>query len=395
MQAKIKAFISLQLLGALCFFLVTITAAFSSRVKRYATWYSFCVSWIISSLSYSLLLIVDAYAGAQGFHRDSHFDVGSMEWKAKRACTVQAALVYATPVLTGFTSLAMCIHVLLYVRAALRVPMSRVKTVTTTMLVVGPYVIWVAMFVVLFQLGQAQPNAVQLERWGYYCHLALPQPVAVCSSIAILASITVAIVETWMAIAVHKYRDALPRTTHPMTFTLRVLLFGFVDLFALIVGLLLLIPSTRKFGANFLLSLIPVLGISIFGSQTDILRVWMFWKKSPSETASLPTSASRCSNYSDDFTFRQPSLSGRRGRWRSSSSLNVSSHLQASNEHHHHPSLVTSNSHTPAVSVEDDTMNVDIEKPKMIFPIDKLNSIDEEDCFDSNDLGAVGTTRRE
>lgn len=122
----------------------------------------------------------------------------------------------------------------------------------------------------------------------------------------------------------------------------------------------------------------------------------MFWKKPPSETASLPTSASRGSHYSDDFTFRQPSLSGRRGRWRSSSSLNVSSHLQASNEHHHHPPLVTSNSHsTPAVSVEDDTTNVDIEKAKMIFPIDKLNSIDEEDCFDCNDLGAVGTTRRE
>ncbi|KAJ3815099.1 hypothetical protein F5876DRAFT_72352 [Lentinula aff. lateritia] len=172
----------------------------------------------------------------------------------------------------------------------------------------------------------------------------------VCSSIAVLASISVAIVETWMAIAVHKYRDALPRTTHPMTFTLRVLLFGFVDLFALVVGLLILIPSTRKFGANFLLSLIPVMGIFMFGSQTDILRAWMFWKKLPSETASLPT---RGPHYSDDFQCQ----------------------LQASNEHHHHPSLLTPNSRTLAVPVEDDTTNVDIEK---LLPINKLNSIDEE-----------------
>ncbi|KAJ3797651.1 hypothetical protein GGU11DRAFT_756565 [Lentinula aff. detonsa] len=212
MHAKNKAFIALQLLGAFFFFLVAITAAFSSRVKRYATWYSFCASWVISGISYSLILVVEAYAGAQGFHHwHPNVEVGSVEWKAEKVCMTQAAFIYASPVLTGFTSLAMCFH-----------------------LVVVPYVIWVIMFAVLFQLSQAQPNTVELGRSGYYCHLALPEPVAVCSGIAIFASISVAIVETLMARAVHKYRDVLPQTTHSITFTWRVLLFGFVDLFALI-----------------------------------------------------------------------------------------------------------------------------------------------------------------
>ncbi|KAJ3774403.1 hypothetical protein FB446DRAFT_613697, partial [Lentinula raphanica] len=64
--------------------LVVITAAFSSRVKRYATWYSFCASWVISGLSYSLLLVVNAYATLS---------------TSNRVCMTQAALIYASDVL--------------------------------------------------------------------------------------------------------------------------------------------------------------------------------------------------------------------------------------------------------------------------------------------------------
>ncbi|KAJ3833794.1 hypothetical protein EV361DRAFT_7519 [Lentinula raphanica] len=285
MRADIVAFVTLELLGAFFFFLVVITAAFSSRVKRYATWYSFCASWVISGLSYSLLLVVNAYATLSTSNRS--MDVNQVElvpeWKAHRVCMTQAALIYASDVLTGFTSLSMCCHVLLYVRAALKVPMGQVKTSTTISLVIVPYIIWVTMFSIMFQLGNAQPDAVQVVPSGFYCHLALPEPVAVCSSIAVIASLSVAIAEIWMAVVIHRYRDVLPRIAHPITFILRVLLFGFVDLFALIVGSLMLVPGTKNVGTHFILSLLPVLGILIFGTQNDILQVWMFWKKTSSE----------------------------------------------------------------------------------------------------------------
>ncbi|KAJ3724155.1 hypothetical protein DFJ43DRAFT_1158005 [Lentinula guzmanii] len=365
MHAKNKAFIALQLLGAFFFFLVAITAAFSSRVKRYATWYSFCASWVISGISYSLMLVVEAYAGAQGLHRwHPNVEVGSVEWKAEKVCMTQAAFIYASPALTGFTSLAMCFHVLLYVRVALEVPMGRVKAMTTTVLVVVPYVIWVIMFAVLFQLSQAQPNTVELDRSGYYCHLALPEPVAVCSGIAIFASISVAIVETLMARAVHKYRDALPRTTHSITFTLRVLLFGFVDLFALIIGLLLLIPASRNLGVNFLLSLIPMLGIFIFGSQTDILHVWMFWKRPfPESMASQPIPTRHCSDDADSFTLRQPNARSKRGRRRSTSQsklgpFSVSSDLSTT--------FRTANPRALSISMLDDAVDTTYEVDERI-----------------------------
>lgn len=75
----------------------------------------------------------------------------------------------------------------------------------------------------------------------------------VCSLIAIIATIGVAIAESelslrfnlssriltlrfvaWIAIKVRQNRSHLTRTSQPMTFLIRVLLFGFVDLFTLV-----------------------------------------------------------------------------------------------------------------------------------------------------------------
>ncbi|KAE9403543.1 hypothetical protein BT96DRAFT_486629 [Gymnopus androsaceus JB14] len=321
MRSSVIAFCSLQLVGACFFLLLILTAALSKRVKRFPTWYSFCFSWIISCMSYSLILVMNAYAGAGGFkHSDSDLGSGSRRWQAERVCLTQAALIYASPALTGFTSLAMCLHVFLYIRAALKGRPEDVKTITTTLLVAIPYIIWTVMFVVLFQLGQAMPHAVQLGRAKYYCHLELPEPVTVCSAIAVIAAVGVAVVEGWMVFEVHKHRSSLERTTHPMAFIIRVLVFGLVDLFALIVGILFLLPITRGLGVEFLLSLIPLLGILIFGSQKDMLQVWMFWNKSTSELdTSSPNSNPTNTDNPDNFTLRQPSSPSQRSRWRSSS----------------------------------------------------------------------------
>ncbi|KAF9071789.1 hypothetical protein BDP27DRAFT_458650 [Rhodocollybia butyracea] len=318
MQADLKAFIILELLGVLFFAVVIFTACLSPQVKRYATWYSFCVSWIMSGLSYSLTLVVNAYSGPGGYS-------DSVSAEAQRACLSQAALIYASPALTGFTSLAMCLHVCLFVHAALNVPMTQVKTSITTLLVVGPYIVWITMFVVLFLLGQTHPQAVQLSPTGFYCHLKLPEPVTVSSSITIIATIGVTITETWMAIKVHQNRGHLTQTSHPMAFVVRVFLFGFVDLFTLAVGLLFLQPqpTRRDDVANcFLMSLVPMLVLVIFGSQKDIIQVWMFWKKPTVKAEDLLPDRNTPSNNDSETLgqFRRPP-----GHWRSSSQSYVES----------------------------------------------------------------------
>ncbi|KAF5380783.1 hypothetical protein D9757_007106 [Collybiopsis confluens] len=329
MEKHVKVFVALQFIGAALFLAVMLTAALTPRVRRYATWYTFCISWILSSLSYTLVIVINAYSNGS----NSDLLVGSRAWEV---CLTQAALMYASPILTGFSSLAMCLHVLLYIRAALQVPMLQVKAITTTLLAVVPFIIYIIMFVVLFmvsglsilvdtklikgkQLGRANPAAVQINPSGYYCHLELQGPGIAGSSVAILACVGVAVAETWMAVEVHRHHASLPRASQPMAFIIRVLLFGFVDLFTLIVGLLFLIPSARNRG-NFLLSLIPLLGLLIFGSQNDILEVWKFWRRTPQQDATIFDATSPVSDDAGHFAPRRHSShSSQRSRWRSSS----------------------------------------------------------------------------
>ncbi|KIK66362.1 hypothetical protein GYMLUDRAFT_932423 [Collybiopsis luxurians FD-317 M1] len=284
MKPMVKAFIALQLFGTLSYFFLLLTAFLSANVKRYATWHSFCISWIISTASYALTIginVDDAELGALGKSGGELARQGPGE----RICLTQAALIYASPTLTAMTTLAMCLHVLISIRAALKGVLITINNTLVSVLVIAPYAFFIIMLAVLIVLGNAKPDAVRMSPFGYYCHLEWPEPVMVCSAIAVAALIGVIIIETWMSRAVYRHRRTLLQTVHPMAFTVRVLVFGIVVVFTLVLGLLFLVPATRNIGVNFTLALIPLFGIIIFGSQNDILRVVIFWKKNWAQTS--------------------------------------------------------------------------------------------------------------
>jgi hypothetical protein len=78
------AFNWLQLCGALILALIMAGIAVHPRLSRLSTWYSFCLSWIISALSYCLLYIAP----------------GQLTSEPERVlCITQSGLVYAAPVL--------------------------------------------------------------------------------------------------------------------------------------------------------------------------------------------------------------------------------------------------------------------------------------------------------
>lgn len=53
----VRFFVVVQLLGGIGIALMLLTALISHRVRRHSTWISFCVSWIISVGSYTLLWV--------------------------------------------------------------------------------------------------------------------------------------------------------------------------------------------------------------------------------------------------------------------------------------------------------------------------------------------------
>lgn len=83
-EVDVKAFITLQLLGGSCIIVILLTATFHPGIKRFRTWSSFMLSWIVSCINYSLLTFV----GQQ-----------SQEFPTHGLCLVQGALVYSIPTL--------------------------------------------------------------------------------------------------------------------------------------------------------------------------------------------------------------------------------------------------------------------------------------------------------
>ncbi|KAE9382752.1 hypothetical protein BT96DRAFT_930172 [Gymnopus androsaceus JB14] len=75
--------------------LILFSAILSQQVKRLATWYTFCLSWTISCLSYLWLF----FSGEIHSPESSNF-----------ICITQAALIYSVPTLTASATLSLLLH---------------------------------------------------------------------------------------------------------------------------------------------------------------------------------------------------------------------------------------------------------------------------------------------
>ncbi|KAF9071788.1 hypothetical protein BDP27DRAFT_458737 [Rhodocollybia butyracea] len=86
--ALIVLFLVLQLIG-LCGSIITVSSAFfNSSISRQPTWYSFLISWIISSISYTLLLFA-GQIDLSGDEKQTGVPFG--------LCVFQSSVVYAAP----------------------------------------------------------------------------------------------------------------------------------------------------------------------------------------------------------------------------------------------------------------------------------------------------------
>lgn len=81
--AFVDAFLALHLTGAVLFLLIILSTVLLPGGKRHPIFFSFCLSWIVFGLSYSFLLLC-----GQQFKRPTRI-----------VCTIQAALIYSSPLL--------------------------------------------------------------------------------------------------------------------------------------------------------------------------------------------------------------------------------------------------------------------------------------------------------
>ncbi|KAK0439337.1 hypothetical protein EV421DRAFT_855479 [Armillaria borealis] len=242
----IHAFDALEILGAVGFFLIASTAFLSHRVQRHITWFSFCVSWIMSCISYILLAIA-----GQALEAQPTFGL----------CVTQAALIYAAPPLTGCTTFSLAFYMHTHMRSSLDGSPVRGDALSMRLaLLLGPYLIWFGIFVGILVSGIKQPQLIRKALNGTYCDVKSHIPSKVSSLVVVISTmgvITISGITEYVAAAV------------------RVMTFGLVGLLALIVSAIYVFTNRQGSAFDIVLALVPNFGVVIFGSQVDIMRVWM------------------------------------------------------------------------------------------------------------------------
>ncbi|KAJ3880239.1 hypothetical protein F5051DRAFT_170474 [Lentinula edodes] len=273
-------FFVLQLIG-LVGSIFTIVIAHFSLIRRHLTWYNFLASWIISSLSYSLLL----FAGQIDLSGEKKSEVPF------GLCVFQSSVIYASPPLSAATMLGMVaqiwfsVHLMLFKR-----PMIAQKLMTRIVLIL-PYMLFLGISTEALVFGLMYPDSVRVTGSGMYCNSGLAIPGRISAGVVAVVLVPVVVIEILIIASLRKFWSVFksPGTSpsiNTLSMIIRVLLFSIFGILAL--GLSLFFFFTIHHGAalNIVIAFIPIMAVFTFASQKDLLEVWMFrkWRKKGSSS---------------------------------------------------------------------------------------------------------------
>ncbi|KAK0219835.1 hypothetical protein IW262DRAFT_981716 [Armillaria fumosa] len=237
MPTLFYTFIGLQLSGAIGMSLIFLTVVFSPLVKRCSTWYTFCVSWILSCFSYSLLFFVGGSDPSHVLNRN--------------LCITQAALIYSVPTLTALTTLSLLVHSWYNVHFGISRPPLEANYKTVIALLVAPYIIWLFMFLGFLLFGLAHSSLVNRL-------MQASLGLSLCRNLY--------------------HNDSTSTISIPtLQVVIRVMIFSFLTLVAFAEGVIYIFDLSPGPFVDIIMAWLPVFGVLIFGMQKDIFRTWILW----------------------------------------------------------------------------------------------------------------------
>jgi len=254
------AFVVLQLIGAIGLLIVLLTAAVGSSVKRSSTWYNFGLSWILSSVSYTLLAIAGKRRGPE---------------PAFALCVVQSGLIYAAPALTGCTTLALITHMLVNIRRLLANAPFRTHLGMVLALLALPYVVWLTIFLAAFMYGINHPETVKRSENSTYCNSTSSLWSKISSLFVAICMILIIVALGVIGKRLYRNRNVIKGSNQSFALVARVMVFSLLGVLALGVAVAYVMTSKHGQAFDIILACLPVLAVLVFGSQMDLLRTLM------------------------------------------------------------------------------------------------------------------------
>ncbi|KAF8641803.1 hypothetical protein AX16_009784 [Volvariella volvacea WC 439] len=251
-------FYALQILGGVLFISMMLLAIISRSIYRHASWYSFCVAWILYSFSYSLLAFTGRPQSAQS-----------------GLCTFQTALIYSASPIAGSATLAIVLHLLYEILSTIYAHIYNDGTSRAFIfsLIFVPWATWAAMFFGVLGTALRDPSAILLEDNAAYCSLKNPTISRVPSIWSLITTTLITVSAVTICIVVYRNRGRKLKMDSALSMTIRVVLFTLLGLAAIITSFVFTFSETRRNEYEAMLAIVTPITALIFGTQSDFLRL--------------------------------------------------------------------------------------------------------------------------
>jgi len=251
----------------------------SRRVKRHATFVSLMVAFVIIGFSSSLLLYAGRITGPE---------------PSRMLCLFQASLLYGMPPLASTAAFALVLQMFFTVRAAYD-GVEYVESdhfIRLWMMLVGPYIAYLATILATATIGAANPSKVSRNRRFFYCSvdaLHLTNSLSAFSALVLFATLVFIIWTSVLLIRrikLARRHAARARWTLDLNFPFRIMAFGIYVVIALSLSLISVTSPSSPI-PDITIATAATGFILIFGTQADIRRVLTFWKPNPKSTGNI------------------------------------------------------------------------------------------------------------
>jgi len=264
-ESFLKACVAIQIVGLVGCTLMLGTAIFSKSVHRHTTWFSFVFSWVVSGVCYLLLF----FSGQLG-NQTPPFGL----------CLAQAALIYSVPILTAASTLGLVTQVYFNIRNMFSNQLRRRDMIWTVALLVIPYIMLAAVAIGFLILGLNHPETVHRSHPETpYCNMVNRIPSKISSITVATLLLPTLFLEFLICMVLRKNWEVLKSQKYSPSTAIRLMGFSFCGVLAVGLSLLFAASNDRDPELTVVIALMPTAAFLIFGTQEDILAVWMFWRK--------------------------------------------------------------------------------------------------------------------
>jgi hypothetical protein len=252
----------------------------SPKIKRHATVYNLFVTLILTSIIESLLL----FAGKWRLDEPG---------PSYTLCLMQASLIFGCPAMVTSAAFALIYQMWWTLRnpsgttpkdGAIRHAKQRKRTIVLLLL---PYVLLLAIGIPSLLYGAHNPEAVNRQRRFFYCNIhkkKLTGAIGIVSGIILFAT---AFLEAWAALIIRRSWIALASAGQKRqgnaldkNSVLRVAIFGAYIVLSFLLSFDGLIGS-RSVVPDMIRGITAIVIFLIFGTQLDVLRIWLSWITAP------------------------------------------------------------------------------------------------------------------